>query len=50
MKTAVLLLNFGEPANPTPEEVVPFLERIFSLNAPLMGEATPGEYASARSC
>jgi ferrochelatase len=43
MKTAVLLLNFGEPANPTPEEVIPFLERIFSLNAALMGPATPEE-------
>lgn len=41
MRTAVLLLNFGEPENPVPEEVVPFLERIFSLNAPLMGPATP---------
>ena len=35
MKTGVLLLNFGEPEHPTLEEVVPFLERIFSLNAPL---------------
>jgi ferrochelatase len=43
MKTAVLLLNFGEPENPTPAEVIPFLERIFALNAPLMGEATPEE-------
>jgi ferrochelatase len=42
METAVLLLNFGEPENPTLPEVVPFLERIFSLNAPLMG-GTPGE-------
>lgn len=40
MKTAIVLLNFGEPENPTLEEVVPFLERIFSLNAPLM-EGTP---------
>lgn len=44
MKTGVLLLNFGEPEHPTLEEVVPFLERIFSLNAPLMpGDATPEE-------
>jgi ferrochelatase len=43
MQTAVVLLNFGEPANATPEEVVPFLERIFSLNAALMGPATPEE-------
>lgn len=42
-RTGVLLLNFGEPENPVPEEVVPFLERIFSLNAPLMGSATPEE-------
>lgn len=48
MKIGVLLLNFGEPENPVPEEVVPFLERIFSLNAPLMGQATP-EQVQARS-
>jgi ferrochelatase len=49
MKTGVLLLNFGEPENPVPEEVIPFLERIFSLNAPLMGgQATP-EQVQARS-
>ncbi|MEX1182307.1 MAG: ferrochelatase [Gemmatimonadota bacterium] len=35
MKTAVILLNFGEPEHATPEEVVPFLERIFGLNAGL---------------
>lgn len=47
MKTAVVLLNFGEPENPTMEEVVPFLERIFSLNAPLMGgNPTPDEVAA----
>ncbi|MDQ3389118.1 MAG: ferrochelatase [Gemmatimonadota bacterium] len=48
MKIGVLLLNFGEPEHPTLEEVVPFLERIFSLNAPLMGPATP-EAMRARS-
>jgi protoporphyrin/coproporphyrin ferrochelatase len=48
MKTAVLLLNFGEPENPVAEEVVPFLERIFSLNASLMGPAT-AEQVAARS-
>jgi protoporphyrin/coproporphyrin ferrochelatase len=37
MKIGVLLLNFGEPEEPTMEAVVPFLERIFALNAPLMG-------------
>ena len=42
-KSGVVLLNFGEPEHATPEEVVPFLERIFSLNAPLMGRATPEE-------
>jgi ferrochelatase len=43
MKTAVLLLNFGEPEHATMQEVVPFLERIFALNAPLMGPATDEE-------
>ena len=28
-----LMLNFGEPENPTLEEVIPFLERIFARNA-----------------
>src|SRR5262245_8896677 len=37
MKTAVVLLNFGEPATATLEEVVPFLERIFLMNAALEG-------------
>lgn len=49
MKTGVLLLNFGEPENPVPEEVVPFLERIFSLNAPLMGGQATAEQVQARS-
>jgi ferrochelatase len=43
MKIGVILLNFGEPENPTMEEVVPFLERIFALNAPLMGKSAPTE-------
>ncbi len=43
MKIGVLLLNFGEPENPTMEEVVPFLERIFTLNSPLLGEGRAGE-------
>ncbi|MEX2570487.1 MAG: ferrochelatase [Gemmatimonadota bacterium] len=43
MKTGVLLLNFGEPEDPTMESVVPFLERIFTVNAPLMGDANPTE-------
>ena len=33
MKLGVLLLNFGEPEEATMEAVVPFLERIFALNA-----------------
>ena len=49
MKTAVILLNFGEPENPVMEEVVPFLERIFSLNAPLMGGTPTPEEVRARS-
>ncbi|MBR9989645.1 MAG: ferrochelatase [Gemmatimonadetes bacterium] len=39
MKTAVLLLNFGEPEHPVLEEVVPFLERIFSINDRLEGRS-----------
>jgi ferrochelatase len=35
MKIGVLILNFGEPENPTLKEVVPFLERIFARNASL---------------
>jgi protoporphyrin/coproporphyrin ferrochelatase len=41
MKIGVLLLNFGEPEEITEEAVVPFLEKIFALNAPLMGKAAP---------
>jgi ferrochelatase len=46
--TGVILLNFGEPARPIEAEVVPFLERIFALNAALEGASSP-EQASARS-
>jgi protoporphyrin/coproporphyrin ferrochelatase len=50
MRIGVLLLNFGEPEEPTMETVVPFLERIFSLNAPLMQETLPSpEEVRARS-
>ena len=35
MRSAILLLNFGEPAHATLEEVVPFLQRIFNLNVAL---------------
>ncbi|NJD09119.1 MAG: ferrochelatase, partial [Gemmatimonadetes bacterium] len=47
MKTAVLLLNFGEPEHAPLAEVVPFLERIFNLNATLEGRM-PGPEAAAR--
>jgi ferrochelatase len=42
MKTGVLILNFGEPENPTPDEVIPFLERIFARNASLESEKGSG--------
>jgi ferrochelatase len=37
MKAGILVINFGEPENPTPEEVIPFLEKIFALNMSLEG-------------
>lgn len=37
MRTAIVLLNFGEPEEPTTEAVVPFLERIFLRNSPIEG-------------
>lgn len=40
MRNGIILLNFGEPERATESEVVPFLERIFALNAPLEGEAS----------
>jgi len=48
MKTGVLILNFGEPENPTLEEVVPFLERIFARNAALEPEKGRGSSGRAR--
>lgn len=48
MKTGVIFLNFGEPRQATLAEVVPFLERIFLLNAPLEGEA-PAERRLVRA-
>lgn len=48
MRVAILLLNFGEPEQPTPEVVVPFLERIFAANASLERETDP-ETVRARS-
>lgn len=38
MRTAVLVLNFGEPSRPEEDEVVPYLERIFMANASLEHE------------
>jgi protoporphyrin/coproporphyrin ferrochelatase len=35
MKTGIILLNFGEPETATLEEVIPFLEKIFMINASL---------------
>ena len=35
MRAGVLILNFGEPDDPSPGDVVAFLERIFYLNADL---------------
>jgi len=49
MKTAVLLLNFGEPEVATMETVVPFLERIFALNAPLLGPGASESEVRSRS-
>jgi len=42
MKIGVLILNFGEPENPTLEEVIPFLERIFARNASLESDKGKG--------
>lgn len=35
MRIGVLMLNFGEPARPEEQEVLPYLERIFLANASL---------------
>ena len=45
MKTAIAVLNFGEPEDPTLESVVPFLERIFLANADLEGGKDPAAVA-----
>jgi ferrochelatase len=45
-KLGVVLLNFGEPAEPTMETVVPYLERIFGLNVGLAAELTPEQLAA----
>ena len=52
MKLGVLMLNFGEPENPTLEEVIPFLERIFARNSSLESDKGKGrarELAEARA-
>jgi len=43
MTTGVVLLNFGEPAEPTRENVVDYLERIFFNNADLEDADTEAE-------
>lgn len=43
MTTGVILLNFGEPAEPDPEVVLDYLTRIFLANAPLEGVTTETE-------
>lgn len=43
MTTGVVVLNFGEPAAPTRENVVAYLERIFFDNAELDGDTTERE-------
>lgn len=49
MKAAVLFLNFGEPEQATSAQVVPFLERIFLMNAALEGgQAEAQQQARAR--
>lgn len=42
MTTGVVLLNFGEPVEPTHESVMDYLERIFIANADLEDATTPG--------
>ena len=52
MKIGVLILNFGEPENPTLEEVIPFLERIFARNSSLeahKGKSRARKLAEARA-
>ncbi|SIR80006.1 ferrochelatase [Haladaptatus litoreus] len=43
MTTGVVVLNFGEPAEPTRENVLDYLERIFMNNADLEGDTTEEE-------
>ena len=46
LRIAVLLINFGEPAEPVLEEVTPFLERIFLQNADLESDRSAGARAA----
>ncbi|WP_227376985.1 ferrochelatase [Haladaptatus halobius] len=43
MTTGVVMLNFGEPSEPTRESVLGYLERIFMNNADLEGDTTQEE-------
>ncbi|ODR79294.1 ferrochelatase [Haladaptatus sp. W1] len=43
MTTGVVVLNFGEPDEPTRESVLDYLERIFMNNADLEGDTTEEE-------
>lgn len=47
-RLGVLVLNFGEPDEPTLEKVVPFLERIFLQNGGLESAAPEAQAARAR--
>ena len=48
MKAGIVVLNFGEPEHATLEEVIPFLEKIFMINASLEDHAAH-DRAQARS-
>lgn len=48
MRTAILMLNFGEPEHPVLDEVVPFLQRIFSINDSLEERSGAGGRERAR--
>lgn len=48
MKAGIIVLNFGEPENAVLEEVVPYLEKIFMINASLE-DADAYERARQRS-
>lgn len=48
-KIGVLFINFGEPDEPTPEKVIPFLERIFLQNGNLENHTEEEARARART-